>query len=327
MLAIDEINAADGVHGKPVRVICYDDQGNVAQAGTVVSRLVTSDRVTAVIGEVASSRSLAAAPICQQEGVPMVSPSSTNIEVTQKGDMIFRVCFTDNFQSYAMARFAYDSLHARKVAILYDQQQAYSKGLQEFFTKAFTGLGGKIVAVEAYSTGDADFSAQLNKIHDLKPDAIYVPGYYTDVGNIAIQTRRAGIAVPLLGGDGWESPKLFEIGGSALDGCYYSNHMSLADPRPQVHAFVEAYTARYHEEPGALAALGYDAAKLLCAAMNKAPSLSGKDIAAALAATRNFPAATGDITINHDRNADKPAVILKIDHGKESFVTTILPPA
>jgi branched-chain amino acid transport system substrate-binding protein len=327
LLAIDEINQAGGVKGKKVRVLCYDDQGNVAQAGTVVSRLVTSDRVVAVIGEVASSRSLAAAPICQQEGVPMVSPSSTNIEVTQKGDMIFRVCFTDNFQSYAMARFAYDRLHARTIAILYDQQQAYSKGLQEFCAKAFTDLGGRVVAIEAYSTGDADFSAQLNKIHELKPDALYVPGYYTDVGNIAIQARHAGIAVPLLGGDGWESPKLFEIGGAALDGCYYSNHMSFADPRPQVHAFFEAYTARYHEEPGALAALGYDAAKLLCAALNAAPTLHGKDVAAALAATRNFPAVTGDITINADRNAAKPAVILKIEHGKESFVTTILPPA
>jgi branched-chain amino acid transport system substrate-binding protein len=326
MLAVDEINRTGGVKGKTVRVICYDDEGKVSQAGTVVSRLVTGDKVLAVIGEVASSRSLAAAPICQQEGVPMVSPSSTNPEVTAKGDMIFRVCFIDPFQGYAMAKFAYDHLHARRVAILYDQQQAYSKGLREYFDKTFTGLGGRVLTVEAYATGDADFSAQLNKIHELKPDAIYVPGYYTDVGNIALQARAANVAVPLLGGDGWESPKLFEIGGAALDGCYYSNHMSFADPRPQVHAFFEAYSARYHEEPGALAALGYDAAKLLGAAMNQAPSLSGKDIADALAHTRGFPAVTGNITINAQRNADKKAVILKVEHNQASFVTDIEPP-
>lgn len=325
-LAIDEINAAGGVNGKKLVIKIYDNQGKTQETGTVVKRLITEDKVVAVVGEVASTQSLAAAPICQQSGVPMVSPSSTNPQVTQVGDMIFRVCFIDPDQGYAGAKFAYENLNARKVAVLYDQKQAYSVGLKNNFEQWFKKLGGVITSSQAYSGGDSDFSAQLTSIRDTQPDAVYVPGYYTDVGSLAIQARRLGIKVPLLGGDGWESPKLAEIGGEAIEGGYYTNHYAPEDDRPESVAFVEAYRKRYNEMPGALGALGYDAIKILADAMGRAKSLGGKDLAAALAATKQFQGVTGEITIDKDRNASKSMVIIEIKNGKPVYVTTITPP-
>lgn len=324
-LAIDEINAAGGVNGKKVRVITYDDKGDAREAGTAVTRLVTSDHVVAVLGEVASSLSLVAAPVCQQNHVPMVSPSSTNPKVTKIGDMIFRVCFIDPFQGFVCAKFARENLKATKAAILYDQTGAYSVGLNEEFAKGFVRLGGQIVARETYQAGDQDFSAQLIAIRASRPDVIFVPGYYTDIGNIAIQARRLGIKAPLLGGDGWDSDKLGEIGGKSIDGSYYSNHYSHQDPNPRVQDFIRKYKERFGNTPDGLAALGYDAARILCEAIGRSPSLGGADIAAELAKTKDFDGVTGKISINKDRDAVKPAVILEMKAGVPTYVSTIEP--
>jgi len=326
-LAIDEINQAGGVHGKKVRVITYDDKGEKPEAGTAVTRLVTKDQVVAVLGEVASSLSLVAAPICQEYEIPMVSPSSTNAEVTKKGDMIFRVCFIDSFQGYVCAKFAreHEGLKAAKAAILFDQTQAYAVGLQEDFATAFTQQGGEIVSKQAYQKGDPDFSAQLTAIRASNPDVIFIPGYYTDVGNIAIQARKLGIKVPMLGGDGWDSEKLGQIAGDALNGCFYSNHYSPQDPDPRVQEFIKKYKERFKNTPDGLAALGYDAARILCEAIGKAGSLKGPDIAAELAQTKDFSGVTGKISIDADRNAVKPAVILEMKNGEPTYVTTIQP--
>src|SRR5262249_33118822 len=194
-----------------------DDPGKAQEAGTAVQRLINEDRVGAVLGEVASSLSIAGGRVAQQYGVPMISPSSTNPAVTKIGDMVFRVCFLDDFQGYAMAKFAKDDLKVKNVALLYDQAQAYSKGLKDYFKKEWLKMGGKIVAEKAFTGGDQDFSAQLTAIRDAKPDAIYIPGYYTDAGNIALQVRKLGIKVPLLGGDGWDSAQLAAIAGSAIE--------------------------------------------------------------------------------------------------------------
>jgi branched-chain amino acid transport system substrate-binding protein len=327
LLAVEQANAAGGIHGKKVEVKTYDDQGKTQEAGTVVTRLIQDDHVVAIIGEVASSLSIAGGRVAQQYGVPMVSPSSTNAQVTQIGDMIFRVCFIDAFQGYVAAKFAKETLKADRAAILYDQAQAYSKGLKEDFAKAYTAAGGTIVGEpQAYTGGDQDFSAQLTTIRELNPQVIFLPGYYTDVGNIAIQARKLGITAPLLGGDGWDSAQLAQIAQGAIEGSYYSNHYSHEDQRPEVQEFVKAYQERYQAVPDGLAALGYDATRLLIAAMQRAPGATGKDLAKAIAETRDFPGVTGRITMDEQRNARKQAVVVQLKDGKPSYVATIDPP-
>lgn len=324
-MAVDEINTAGGPLGKKIRVFVEDDQSKPEEAATAATKLINQNHVVAMLGEVSSSRSLAAAPICQAAKVPMVSPSSTNPRVTQIGDYIFRVCFIDPFQGNVMAKFAFNTLKFKKVAVLVDVRNDYSVGLKTFFQDNFKQLGGQIVAEQSYSEGDSDFHAQLTQIRAANPEAIYVPGYYTEVGTIARQARELGIKVPLLGGDGWDSPKLFEIGGDALNGCYLSNHYSVDDPSPAVQKFVGEYKKRYNQTPDALAALGYDAAKILFDAMTRADSTDGAKVREALAATKDFPGVTGKITINKDRNAVKPAVVLKVENGKFVFVETVNP--
>jgi branched-chain amino acid transport system substrate-binding protein len=324
-MAFDEINAAGGVLGKKLRVIVEDDRSQPEEAATAVTKLINQNHVVAVLGEVSSSRSLAAAPICQSNKIPMISPSSTNPRVTQIGDYIFRVCFIDPFQGLVMAKFAANTLKLKRVAILVDVRNDYSVGLQTFFRQNFRQLGGEIVAEQSYSEGDSDFKAQLTQIKAANPEAIYVPGYYTEVATIARQSRELGMTVPLLGGDGWDSPRLFEIGGDALNGCYISNHYSVDDPSPAIQKFVGDYRGRYKQVPDALAALGYDAARILADAITRAGSTGADKIRDALAATKDFTGVTGKITINAERNAIKPAVILRIENGKFVYVETVSP--
>jgi branched-chain amino acid transport system substrate-binding protein len=326
-MAVEELNASGGLLGKKVRLITYDDKGDAREAGTAVTRLVTKDGVAAVIGEVASGLSLAGAPICQENGVPMVSPSSTNPKVTKIGDMIFRVCFIDPFQGTVCAKFAreHEGLKANKAAILTDQASPYSVGLQEEFEKAFVAMGGTIVTKQTYQAGDQDFSAQLTSIRGSEPDVVFIPGYYTDAGNIALQARKLGVTVPLLGGDGWDSAKLGEIAGEAINGCFYSNHYSQDDPSPRVQEFISKYKDKHQQTPDALAALGYDTARVVFEAIQRTGSTDGSAVAAELAKTKDFDGVTGKISIDADRNAIKPAVILEMQGGKPKFVTTIAP--
>jgi branched-chain amino acid transport system substrate-binding protein len=323
-LAVTERNAAGGVKGKPVKVITYDNQGKDDETKTAVTRLIEQDHVVAVLGEVASGRSQLGAPICQKKGVPMITPSSTNPRVTKEGDMIFRVCFIDPFQGFVGAKFAKENLGLTKAATLYNRQQPYSDGLNQNFVESFKRLGGQVLTVEAYSTGDNDFSSQLTSIREAKPDFIYVPGYYTEVVNIARQARRLDIKVPLIGGDGWDSEEL-KNAGDALNGCYFSNHYAPEDTRPEVQTFVKKYQAEFGKVPDGLAALGYDAALVLFDAMDRSPSMSGKDLAAAIAATRDFTGVTGRISIDDQRNPTKDAVVVEVVNGVPRFKATIKP--
>ncbi len=328
VLAIDEQNAKGGVKGKKIKLISYDDKGDEQEAGNCVQRLCSSDKVVAILGEVASSRSKAGGRVAQKAGVPMITPSSTNAEVTQIGDMIFRVCFIDDFQGFVGAKFAAENLKCKKVAILFDQKQAYATGLRDNFKEAFTKMGGTIALEQPFSTGDQDFNAQLTAIKGAGVDAIYVPGYYTEVGNIALQARKLDIKIPLIGGDGWESPKLAEIAKEAIDGCYYSNHYSEEDKRPEIQEFLKKFKAMTLDPetpPDSLAALGYDAARVLFEAMEKSPSLSGKDLAATIAATKDFKGVTGVITLDKDRNASKTAVMLQMKGGVPHFMAAVEP--
>ncbi len=324
-LAIDDINAAGGVLGKKIQLITEDDQSQAGQPATVVRKLISSDGVVAILGEVASSRSLEAAPICQESKIPMVSPASTNPRVTEVGDYIFRVCFIDPFQGTVMANFTRKTLKLKTAAVLKDASSDYSVGLAKYFVAGFTADGGKIVAEENFSHGDKDFSAQLTAIKADNPDGIFVPGYYTEVGLIALQARQLGVMVPLFGGDGWESASLVPIGGKALEGCYFSTHYSPDDTSPVVRNFVKKFHDRYQETPDTMAALGYDSALILADAIKRAGSTDAAKIRDALAATRDFQGVTGKITIDANRNASKPAVILTIKDGQFQYVETVAP--
>ncbi len=324
-LAIDEANAAGGVKGKKLKVIVYDDQSKPEEAGSAVARLLGQDHAQIILGEVASTNSLAMAPKAQEAKVPMISPSSTNPKVTEVGDYIFRVCFIDPFQGYVMAKYAKEALKFSRVAILTDKKSAYSDGLTEVFQRKFAEMGGQIVGVEAYSKGDTDFRAQLTNIKKLKAEGLYVPGYYQDVAIIAEQARELGIKVTMMGGDGWDSAKLFELGGSAVDGSYVSNHYSADDPSPRVQEFIKSYNERYKQVPDSLAALGYDSARVAINAMQRVKELTGPALRDEIAKTKEFPGVAGTITLDDKRNPVKPAVVLKIEGGKFKYVATVNP--
>lgn len=348
-VALDELTATHQgkIGGLKVRVVVEDDQSRAEEAATVVQKLINQDRVIAVLGEVASSRSLAGGPICQQAGVPMITPSSTNPRVTQVGDFIFRMCFLDDFQGSVMARFTAQNLGFKQVALLTDVKNDYSVGLARYFTAAFRQLGGAVIVEQSYNSGDQDFRAQLTAIKARRPQAVIVPGYYTEAGLIARQARELGITVPLIGGDGWESEQLLQIGGEALNGCYYSNHWALDLPDSNLQRFLAKYREKFGSDPDAIGGLAYDAARVLFHALETLASqdpqtfagLSSKRADAPerkeacrklrdlIAATRDFQGVTGVITLDQNRNASKPAVMIEIKDGKKLYNTTIHPEA
>jgi branched-chain amino acid transport system substrate-binding protein len=322
-LAVEALNAAGGALGRPLEVVTEDDRSITEEARSAAQKLIQRDRVVALLGEVASSRSLAAAPEAQRAGIPMISPASTNPKVTEVGDYIFRTCFIDPFQGAVMARFAHQELGARRVAVLLDYRQDYSVGLADFFRRTFRELGGEIVAEERYAGGDIEFRAQLTTLRAASPDAVFVPGYYTEVGLIAKQARELGIEAPLLGGDGWDSEKTLEIGGRAVEGYYFSTHYSADSESPRVQEFVRRYREAHGEVPDAMAALGYDTANLLADALRRAGSTDGAPLRDAIRATRDFEGVTGRISIDPERNARKDAVVLKIENGRFRYYRTV----
>lgn len=324
-MAVEEVNSTGGLLGKKIRVITEDDQSRPEEAKTAVLKLIKQNGVVAILGEVASSRSLAAAPEAQKSKIPMISPASTNPKVTEVGDFIFRACFVDSFQGEAMAKFTRETLQLNKVAILKDIKNDYSVGLADFFEKIFKASGGQIVEIQSYSEGDIDFRAQLTAIKSQNPEAIFIPGYYTEVGLIARHARELGFSGPLLGGDGWDSPKTLEIGGNAVNGSYFSNHYAADDPNPQIQGFIEKYKQKFGAVPDAMAVLGYDAANLLFNAIRVAGSTDPLKIRDALAATKDFQGVSGNISMDQNRNAQKRLVILKIENGQIKFNSAVNP--
>ena len=325
-LALEEINAAGGVLGSPVELITEDNQSKPGESATVAKKLLSRDKVVALLGEVTSGRSLEVAPLAQNAKIPMVATGATNPKVTQTGSYIFRVCFIDDFQGTVMAKFAKDDLKAKRVAVLTSVSSAYSVGLAKYFKETFTAGGGVIAAEQKFSEGDKDFRAQLTAVKAAGADAVFVPGYYTEAALIARQARALGLDVPLFGGDGWESEKLLEIGGEALNGCYYSTHFTPENKEAGVAAFVRKFKARWdNETPDAYAALGYDALYVLADAIKRAGGTEGPKLREALAATKNFAGASGVTTIDKDRNASKPATIIALKDGKAVFFKTVAP--
>jgi len=326
LLAADEINQSGGINKRHIDVVIEDDKGSPEEAARLTAKLIDQDKVVAIIAGGTSSNSLAAAPKAQSSHVPLISPSSTDPAVTQTGDYIFRACFVDSFQGEVMASFAANTLKAQKAAILYDFNSPYGRGLTEYFKVSFTKLGGRIVAEQTYAQEDADFKGQLSTIRSSEPDVIYIPGYYGDVALIAKQARMIGLTQPLLGGDGWDAPELWQLGGDALNGSYISTHYSVDDPSPAIQAFVDTYKQRYGNLlPDAHAALAYDGARILFDAMNRGGVIDGAKLRDALAQTKNFPGVTGIINVDANRNAVKPAVVLKLLDLKFIYQETIQP--
>jgi branched-chain amino acid transport system substrate-binding protein len=328
-LAISEANAKGGVKGKKIVLKTYDDQGKPEEAAIAATRLIAQDKVAVLLGEVASSRSLAMAPIADTNKVPMISTASTNPRVTKDGDKtrpyVFRVCFIDPFQGTVMAKFARENLKLKKVAVLRDVGNDYSVGLADYFVAKFKELGGEIVNDQSFKAGDQDFKAQLTTIKNKKPELIYVPAYYTDVALIGRQARELGIKVPLAGGDGWDSAKLFEIAQGALDGSFFSNHYTHENPAPVIQNFVKKYKETYGSVPDALAALGYDAALVAFDSMNRATDLTGPALRDAIEKTQGFQGVAGKVSLDGDHNAVKSAVVIGIEKNAAKYVTTVEP--
>jgi branched-chain amino acid transport system substrate-binding protein len=324
-LAVEQINAAGGVVGRKLKIVTLDTRGDGSEAANAVTRLIDVEKATAILGEVASSLSLQGGPIAQRRKIPMISPSSTNPKVTQIGDYVFRVCFIDPFQGKVMAVFARQTLKLDKVAILKDVTNDYSIGLADAFQKSFTAAGGTIAVEQSYSAGDTDFSAQLTAIKSSGAQAIWVPGYYAEVGAIARTAARLGVKLPLLGGDGWDAPELFTIGGEALNGSYFSNHFAPDQASAQAQKFVADFKAKYGQEPTGLGALGYDGVMVIADAIKRAGSADPAAIRDALATTKNYEAVTGKITMDKDRNPEKSVVVLKIDGGKAKYEALVNP--
>ncbi len=325
LMAIDDLNAAGGVLGRPLLLLTEDTQSKPGESATAVKKLISRDKVVALLGEVASSRSLEAAPVAQLAKVPMISPASTNPKVTETGNYIFRTCFIDPFQGPVMAKFAQEKLHAKRVALMVSNSSAYSIGLAKFFREAFTANGGTIVLEQKYAEGDKDFKAQLTAIKAAGVDAVFNPGYYNEGALIVLQARDLGLTLPIFGADSWEAEALIELGGKAIEGAYLCSHYSPADPSSRVQNFVQAYKKRFGTTPDSNASLGYDSVLVLVDAIKRAGSTERAKIRDALAATKNFPAVTGNITIDAQRNASKSAVIIQVQNGKFEFVQSMTP--
>jgi branched-chain amino acid transport system substrate-binding protein len=328
-LAVEEINEAGGVLGKQIKLETLDDVSREDQVQSIVERLINNGAVT-LIGEVASKRSIAAAPIADAQGVPMISSASTNPKVTVDArtgvrKYVFRVCFTDPFQGSVIAKFVSEHLKGKNAAILYDSKEDYSVGLRDGFRATWEQIGGKVAREEAYQGGDKDFRSQLTSIKAANPDALVVPGYYGDINLIVKQARGLGLNIPIVGGDGWDSPTLADGAAAQFKDCYFSNHFSPEEERTGIKEFVDAFKAKFNEEPNALAALGYDAVKLAADAIKRANSAEPKAVRDAIEQTKDFQGVTGTISIDPEHNAVKSAVVVKVEGKKFPLVTVIKP--
>ncbi len=326
LLAIEELNAKGGVLGRKLEYVGEDIQSKQGESATVVKKLISRDKVVAVIGANASADSLEAAPICQNARIPMMAISSTNPKVTEIGDYIFRICFIDPFQGAVLAKFAHDSLRARRIALLTSTNSPYSVGLSAVLRQRFTALGGEIVAEQRFAEGDKDFRAQLTAIRSAKPDVIAATGFYTEAALICVQARSLGLDMPVIGGDGWEAPQLTELGGKAVEGTFYSTYFSAANNAPEVQSFVKRYQARWNNErPEGVSALGYDAMYLIAGALERIGSTDPLKLRDAIAATKDFSGITGKTSIDEQRNSSKPAVMIAVRHGRTEFYQAVAP--
>ncbi|MFN3728638.1 MAG: ABC transporter substrate-binding protein [Fimbriimonadaceae bacterium] len=323
-LAVEEFNAAGGLNGKKVVLKIEDSNSNPQQGKSAAEKLMAEGAIT-LIGEVASGITAQMAEAAVAKGIPVVSVGATRVDITKIGtnpQMVFRVCYTDDFQGPVVAKFAYEDLGLRRVAIMTDIKQPYSIGLSDNFREYFTKLGGTIVDEQKYESEQTQFGAQLTNLKAKNPDGIFLSGYFTEVGQIARQARDAGINVPLLGGDGWDSRDLVTTGGEAILGNYYCNHYNNEEDRPEVAEFLKKFEGKYGERPATtMAALSYDATRLVLDALKRASALTPADIATALDQTVGFMGVSGEITLK-DRQGDpqKRALMVEVTREGDKFV-------
>ncbi|MBE3037130.1 MAG: ABC transporter substrate-binding protein [Candidatus Atribacteria bacterium] len=330
VLAFQAVNDAGGIdiggENYLIRYIFEDDQGSPEVAANAFRKLIDQDEVSAILGSVMSSCTLAGAPIAQDAGVPVISPTSTAVQVTRTGDYIFRACFLDPFQGAVVATFSTNDLKAKTAAVIFDNANDYTKGLAEAFRESFEKLGGKVVAYESFTdeSKTVDFSAQLTKIKSANPDVIFLDAYYSAAALMAKQARGLGITVPFVGADGWDSAEFPKLGGEAVEGGYFCNHYSPEDPRPIVQNFVKKYAETYGATPDALATLAYDAALILIDSLQRAGSLDGAAIRDAISAT-DLECVSGQITFDEFGDPLKKAAIIKVQDGKFVFQKFVQP--
>jgi len=329
LIAVEEANARGGVVGMKITYVVQDDKNDPTEAANVANLLVNQQRVKAIVGSVTSKTTIPVSDIIQSARIPTISPTATNPKVTvadgKRKDYMFRACFIDPFQGTVMAKFSRETLKGKSAAVLYDASNDYSKGIAEIFRDTFRKQGGKVAAFESYGKDDVDFSALLTKVKASGADVLFLPDYYNKVGLIAKQVREKGLNVRLVGPDGWDSPDLVKIAGSAIEGGYFSNHYSPDDRRPEVVAWVKKYKERHGQVPDALGTLAYDATNLLLEAIRKAGSDDPKKIRDALASIKDFKAVSGKSTMGRDGDMIKSAAILKIEGGRQKFVKMVNP--
>ena len=314
-LAFDEVNKDGGVLGKKIKFIIEDEKGDATEAVNAYNKLANNEEVVAVIGDITSKPAAAVANASQKEKIPVITPTATAANVTTYGENVFRACFLDPFQGSVMAKFAKEKLSAKTAAIVYNTGDDYSSGVAEAFKKAFEKAGGKVVAYEGYGATDKDFKAQLTKIKGQSPDVLMIPDYYNTVALIAAQIKEVGLKTVLLGSDGWDGV-LGAVQDTALvEGAYFSNHYSPMDTDSDVQNFIKNYKAKFNEDPNALSALGYDAAKILIAAIEKAKSTDKNKVIKALKGIE-IKGVTGKITFDENRNPIKSVTVLKVKSGK-----------
>jgi branched-chain amino acid transport system substrate-binding protein len=325
-LAVEETNARGGVKNKPIRVLYEDDKSTSQEASQKVRQLIDRDRVVALLGEVSSSRSLAGGLIANTKRVPMLTPTSTNVEVTKNRAYVFRTCFTDAQQGAAAAQYVHDVMKKNRVAIFYAAQEPYASGLSASFRDAFTARGGSIVIEKGYPSKETNFSTYLAEIKGADPDLIFAPVYYNDMVLIAQQAHALGIPGSMfVGGDAWDSANLIEGAGEAIEGAHFTDHYAPDVPWPSAHAFYAAFTAKYHRDPNSMSAQGYVAAKVLFDAIERSTAPTPEGIKNALAQTKDFDSATGPVTIGADHNANKPVVIAEVRGGAFHYAAQIIP--
>ena len=325
-LAVKEVNRKGGVLGRPLELFILDNRSTPIGSSVAAQQAVELD-VTAVIGAAFSSHSLRIAPVLQQAGIPMITGSSTNPQVTRIGDFIFRTCFIDSFQARAIAQFAYFDLNARTAAVLEIINEEFSLTLAELFVNSFSNNGGQVILKASYANDAVDFAGLLELIKPMQPDVVYLPGYARDSGLIIKQARNMGIATTFLGADGWGGSIIYEYGGETIAGNYYSAHWHHDVRGPQSDRFQKMYESKYAVKiPHMNSPLTYDATLLLADAIGRAGSLDRPAIREAIASTQGFQGATGTITF--DDNGDplnKPVVIMKLEPEAPIFFKTIQP--
>jgi branched-chain amino acid transport system substrate-binding protein len=323
-LAVSEINEQGGVLDHPVSLVVKDTESRTEQVAAVVGELIGTDKVVALIGEITTDRTLAAAPLAQERGIPLITPSATNERITAVGNYVFRVCYTDGFQAAMMTKFA-RSLDVDKVAMLFDGDNPYGTSLSNAFRVDFVKQGGSIVAEQTYRAGDVDYATQLNAIKLKNPDVVFLPSYFAEAAVIIKQARQLALEVPFIGTDGWDSGELLKFAGQAVNNCYFASHFSSERLSERAKPFSEAYRGKFQAAPPPLAALTYDAVWLLADALRRGGSTSSTALRDALAETKDFAGVTGTIAFDQDRNPKKPGIILRIQDGKVSYLETVEP--